>query len=361
LLITTAGVPVRAAVGLDLVEGGFSAPLYLTHAGDSRLFVVEKAGVIKIVGGGTFLDIDPLVRHDGERGLLGLAFHPDYSSNGLFYVVYTRSSDGDIVISEWEVSGNPDVADAGSERIVLTIEHSSASNHNGGWAGFKDQYLYVATGDGGNTPNAAQNLKSLKGKILRFNPLDPDGAGAADYSVPSSNPYVGRSGNDLVWSYGLRNPWRCSFDSETGQLWCGDVGQSKREEINRVSTGKAVNFGWPKLEGTLNYNKNPSGATCTSNCRKLPILDFPHVPDNSDAVTGGYVSRRPGAALEGDYVFGEFGTGRIWVIPANFPSGGSLPAPADNTDYSIASFGEGNDGRLYLVDIGGAVYRLTDS
>ena len=359
LLVPLGGSSARAAVNLELVEGGFASPVYVTHAGDVRLFVVEKAGKIKIVGGGTFLDIVGKVDDNGERGLLGLAFHPNYASNGFFYVFYTRSSDGDVVISEWQrSSGNPNLANPGSERILLTIEHSSATNHNGGWMGFKGSNLFVATGDGGNTPNAAQNLNGLKGKVLRLNPLDPDGAGSADYSIPSNNPYVGRSGNDLVWSYGLRNPWRCSHDRTQGKLWCGDVGQSRREEINRTKNGKGKNFGWPKLEGTLNY---PSGTPCTSGCRQLPILDFPHESGNSDAVTGGYVARRSGTQLYGKYVFGEFGTGRIWIIPANFPMGGTLPAVAENTNYSISSFGEGNDGRLYLVDIGGSVYRLTDS
>ncbi len=176
LLAPLGGSSARAAVNLELVQGGFSAPIYLTHAGDARLFVVEKAGRIKIVGGGTFLDIAAQVDDEGERGLLGLAFHPSYATNGLFYVFYTRNSDGDIVISEWEVSGSPDVADPNSERIVLTIEHSSATNHNGGWIDFKGDNLYIATGDGGNTPDAAQNLNGLKGKILRLNPLDPPGA-----------------------------------------------------------------------------------------------------------------------------------------------------------------------------------------
>ncbi len=361
LLAPLGGSPARAAVNLEPVQSGFDDPIYLTHAKDSRLFVVEQRGKIKIVGGGTFLDLSGKVSQSGfERGLLGLAFHPNYASNGLFYVFYTRASDGDVVISEFEVSNNPDLADQNSERIVLMIEHSSASNHNGGWIGFKDQNLFVAVGDGGNTPGAAQNLNGLKGKILRFNPLDPDGNGPADYSIPSTNPYVGQSGNDLVWSYGLRNPWRCSHDRTLLKLWCGDVGEGRREEINRTKNGKAKNFGWPLREGFLNY---PSGSVCTSNCKQLPILDYPHEAGSEDnsAVTGGYVSRRSGAALEGKYVFGDWGSGRIWIIPANFPAGGTLPAPIDNTNLSISSFGEGNDGTLYLVDWDGSVYRLTDS
>jgi glucose/arabinose dehydrogenase len=356
-----------AAVGLSLVASGYSAPVFVTHAGDSRLFVVEQDGRIKIVGGGTFLDITSMTSKGGERGLLGLAFHPNYASNGLFYVDYTRKSDGDTVIAEFKRStSDPNKANPASKRVVLKI-NQPYPNHNGGWIGFKGSYLYIAMGDGGGSGdqgNRAQNVDKLLGKILRINPLDPDGNGPKRYSIPADNPFVGVAGKDQVWSYGLRNPWRCSFDDLDGTLFCGDVGQEKYEEIDRASTGRGVNFGWRKLEGTHYYNwsGHTSGTTCTGSCFTLPIAEFPHVDTGDDncAVTGGYVARRSGAAAYGDYFFGDFCSGKIWQIQANFSAGAALPPPTD-TVYSISSFGEGSDGRLYLVNRGGSIYRLTDS
>ncbi len=357
--------PVAGALPMTKVAAahGFSQPLYLTNAGDDRLFVVEKGGLIKIIhpneSVSTFLNISTKVSTNSERGLLGLAFHPEYGSNGLFYVDYTRA-DGDIVIAEYQVSGNPDVADDSSERTVLTIEHSSAGNHNGGWIDFKGSNLFISVGDGATNPNNAQSISSLLGKILRINPIDPDGAGPRDYSVPSNNPYVGRSGLDEIWARGLRNPWRCAHDQVTGSLWCGDVGQNRYEEIDRYGTAKGKNFGWPLLEGRHRY---PSGALCGSKCKTLPIIEYKHAVSGTDncSVTGGYVSRRSGAALFGEYVYADLCSGRVWSVPANFRRGGSVGPPLADTSFSVSSFGQGDDGRLYLIDIGGGVYRLNDS
>jgi len=362
LLLSSAPSVSAATLTFDPIASGFDQPLYVTHAGDSRLFVVEQGGRIRIIGGGTFLNLAGLVSQTGnERGLLGLAFHPDYASNGRFYVNYTRSSDGDTVIAEYQRSaGDPDVADPGSGRILLTI-NQPAANHNGGWMGFKGDLLYIATGDGGGSPRKrAQNLDKLLGKILRINPLDPDGSGPRTYSIPAKNPYVGRSGRDEIWARGLRNPWRCSFDGLNGKLWCADVGQSEYEEINKSRTGKGLNYGWQLLEG---FHRYPSGALCTSNCKTRPLAEYSHTSNNPggcSSVTGGYVSRRSGAALYGNYVFGDYCSGKVWVIPASFSQGSALPAPID-TAYNITSFGEGSDGRLYLVERGGTIYRLTDS
>ena len=370
VMLGSLGTPVAASgLPLSLVADGFSAPLYLTNAGDARLFVVERGGLIKIVGGPTFLDISSLVASDtGERGLLGLAFHPDYAGNGLLYVDYTRASDGATVVAEYHRSaGDPDAADPSSARVLLTIAQPY-SNHNGGWIGFKGPNLYIATGDGGSggdPGNRAQSKKTLLGKILRINPLDPDGAGPKTYSVPAGNPYVGHKGLDEVWARGLRNPWRCSFDRVKGRLWCGDVGQDAFEEIDRVRTGKGLNFGWRLLEGR-HYYRFPGrsrGGLCTSSCRTLPIADYAHgaFGGGNCAVTGGYVARRAGAALAGKYIFGDYCSGKVWVIPANFTAGSTLPSPTIDSGLSISSFGEGADGRLYLVDLGGAVYLLDDS
>jgi glucose/arabinose dehydrogenase len=362
LLATAMPASALAAVGLQFVAGGFSSPVFVTHAGDSRLFVVEQTGRIKIIGGGTFLDIHTMISTGGERGLLGLAFHPNYASNGLFYVNYTRKSDGDTVIAEFKRStGNPDVANVASKRVVMRI-NQPYPNHNGGWMAFRGSYLYIGTGDGGSggdPKNRAQNTGKLLGKILRINPLDPPGT--ARYSIPADNPFVGVAGKDAVWSYGLRNPWRCSFDSSTDDLWCGDVGQETYEEIDHVATGRGVNFGWRKLEGLHYYNwlGHTSGALCAGTCFTLPVAEYSHgsYGGGNCAVTGGYVSRRSGAALYGDYIFGDYCSGRVWSMPAG---GGSMTL-LDDTNYLISSFGEGNDGRLYLVDLGGSIYRLTDS
>jgi len=368
-------VPSVSAAGLNttLVKSGFDSPVYVTNAGDSRLFVVEQGGRIKIIHDDTsvttFLDISNRVTQSGgEEGLLALAFHPDYASNGLFYVYYTPTGGGHEILAEFKRStGDPDVADPNSERDLLDLA-DPYNNHNGSWLGFKDNNLYVSLGDGGSggdPENRAQNLNRWWGKILRINPLDPDGNGPLKYSIPAGNPYVGKAGKDEIWSYGLRNPWRCSFDDLTGQLWCGDVGQGLYEEIDRVKTGKAVNFGWRKLEGRHYYRwpGHAGNTLCTGNCYKPPIAEYSHAENAGPcaAVTGGYVSRRSGATLYGSYVFGDNCSGKVWVIPSSFVGGTALPAPVADTNYSISSFGEGADGRMYLVDLNGSVYRLDDT
>jgi glucose/arabinose dehydrogenase len=375
LLVSSVAMPATAAASFSttLVQDGFSHPIHVTNAGDSRLFVVEQNGLIKIIHDDksvtTFLDLSSIVvQNGGEQGLLGLAFHPNYASNGLFYVYYSPADGKHEVLAEYKrSSGDPDVADPNSQRILLNLD-DPYNNHNGGWMAFKGGLLYLSLGDGGSggdPENRAQNLKTLWGKILRINPLDPDGSGSRHYSIPSSNPYVGRSGKDEIWSYGLRNPWRCSFDSSTGQLWCGDVGQGLYEEVDRVDSGKAVNFGWRKLEGRHYYNwpGHTAGAVCTSDCKKMPIADYAHSDfgGGNCAVTGGYVSRRPGAAMLGSYVFGDYCSGKVWIIPNSYAAGTALPTPVADTTYKISSFGQGVDGRLYLVDLNGAIYSIDQS
>ncbi|HEY5519848.1 MAG TPA: PQQ-dependent sugar dehydrogenase [Candidatus Limnocylindrales bacterium] len=373
LLLALALAPAAAADSFSttLVKDGFTQPVFVTNAGDSRLFVVQQNGLIQIIEPDnsvkTFLDLSSQVLDDGEEGLLGLAFHPNYASNGLFYVYYTPSAGGAEVLAEFKRSaGDPDAADPNSERILLTLSDPYA-NHNGGWMAFKGNYLYLSLGDGGSggdPQNRAQNLNQWWGKILRINPLDPDGSGPKTYSIPTSNPFVGRPGKNEIWSYGLRNAWRCSFDDLTGKLWCGDVGQDSYEEVDRVRTGKAVNFGWHRLEGRHYYTPaKKRGQLCTSNCLTMPILDYAHSAfgGGNCAVTGGYVSRRSGAAMAGHYTFGDYCSGKVWVIPSNFKAGSTLPSPIADTDYSISSFGEGADGRIYLVDLNGGIYLIDQS
>lgn len=373
VVLSDLSVPAASAVGLPLTQvgAGFSSPVYVTNAGDDRLFVVEQTGAIKIIHPdapvSTFLDLSGVITTGGEQGVLGLAFSPSYATDGLFYVTYTRAGDGADTLAEYHVSADAEIADPRSARVVLAIP-DPYSNHNGGWLAFKGPYLYISEGDGGSggdPENRAQSKTSLLGKILRIIPADPDGTGPAHYTIPPGNPFVGRTGADEIWSLGLRNPWRCSFDSTTGKLWCGDVGQNRYEEIDRVKTGKGVNFGWRKLEGRHYYRwgDHPSGALCASSCLKLPVAEYAHdaFGGGNCAVTGGYVSRRPGAALNGKYVFGDYCSGKVWVISADFAPGASLPDPIAATGHNISSFGEGADGRLYLVDLNGGIYRLNDS
>lgn len=366
-------MPGSAAAALPLTEVAephdFTRPLYLTHAGDERLFVVEQGGLIKIIHPDelvtTFLDIRDLVSQVGnERGLLGLAFHPNYAANGLFYVNYTRATDHATMIVEFKVSASdPDVADRSSWRRVMKIKQP-ASNHNGGWMAFKANLLYIALGDGGGSPgNRAQNLNTVLGKILRINPLDPPGS--RRFSIPSNNPYVGKSGLDSIWARGLRNPWRCSFDRATDDLWCGDVGQSAFEEINHVETGKGLNFGWQLLEGRhyYNYPGRTQGNLCVKKCKTLPTIEYERgiLGSGCYSVTGGYVSRRVDANLFGQYLFADFCQGVVWAVPENQSPGDPLPAPLADTSLQISSFGEDAAGRLYLVDLGGSIHRLNDS
>ena len=344
------GAASAAGFSVTLVQGGFTQPVFVTNAGDARLFVVEQTGKIKIIGGGTFLDLTSKIVSGPEQGLLGLAFHPDYATNGLFYVKYNAKGTGKNVIAEYHVSANPNVANPASARIVLSYGQPTIG-HNGGWLGFSGQYLYISQGDASLRKSPAQDLDRRLGKILRIDPLDPDAEGPLTYSIPADNPFVGTSHKQEIWAYGLRNPWRCSFDHVTGNLWCGDAGQSLHEEIDR-SDAAGNNYGWPLLEGFhyYQYPNKPADALCTSgDCKVLPIAEYGH--GRRCAVAGGYVSRRPGAVLEGKYVFGDYCTGQVWVIPADYVAGTKLPTPAADLAMKISSFGEGVDGRLYVVDI----------
>jgi glucose/arabinose dehydrogenase len=359
------------AVTLQQVVGGLSQPLYVTHAGDGsgRLFVVEKAGKIKIVINGQvqatpFLDIDPLVHSaDSEQGLLGLAFHPSYQTNGRFYVFYTDEANQNDILSRYQRAGaDPTRADPASGRVLLDIP-DPYSNHNGGMLEFgPDGYLYVGTGDGGfagDPGNRAQNLQELLGKLLRLN-VDLAADVAPYYEIPPSNPYATRTDGSRreIWAYGLRNPWRFSFDRQTGDLWIGDVGQGAREEINRQTAGSGggQNYGWRIMEGLSCFS--PSSG-CNQSGLTLPIQDYDHSLGCS--VTGGYVYR--GAAvpdLRGHYIFGDYCSGRIWSL--RLQDGNWVRTELLDTGYAISSFGEDEAGELYLTDLsGGSVYRFTSA
>ena len=345
------------------IVSGLSSPIGVVNAGDGtgRLFVVERGGKVRIVTGKTlssnnFLNIGSRIVSGGEQGLLGLAFHPDFATNRHVFVYYTRASDGDIVVARLTANAAGTSAPLSSEQILLTIDHSTYSNHNGGSMAFgPDGYLYIGTGDGGDGGDPFENgqdTAELLGKILR---LDVDGTGAgpnAMYAIPGDNPFVGQTGDDEIWAYGLRNPWRISFDSANGNLWIADVGQSRREEVNREPADSVGgrNYGWDVMEGSLCYE--PSSG-CDTSGKILPTAEYSHALGCS--ITGGYVYRGTTQRdLQGLYLFGDYCTGRIWTMSA---TGTSITQRRD-TAYNISSFGESESGEVYLLDISGTLYRV---
>jgi glucose/arabinose dehydrogenase len=359
-LFTTAALALAAAPAFaaTLVSSGYTDPLFLGSAiGDSRLFVVEKAGVIKIVGqADPWLDISAKVDDGGERGLLGLAFDPNFTANGRFYVNYIDKTTLNTVVASYTV-GADGKGDVNSERTILTVaQPAGRSNHKAGWIGFSAAdpgNLYIATGDGGggNDPdNNAQNLNSNLGKLLR---VTPGGATTGGYTVPADNPFVGVAGNDEIWAYGLRNPFRNSFDRSTGDLWLADVGQGAREEVNFASAaaglGRGANYGWRVREGSI---ATPGVGGPATPGMIDPLFDYGR--EVGGTVIGGYVYRGGAdASLEGKYVFGDFVSGDIWSY-----SGGTMTAlDSPFGGFQLTSFGEGSDGALYAVG-NGSVYLL---
>lgn len=349
------GKPAVSNSSIDLqriVKHRFSKPLFLTASPDqtSRLFVLEQDGRILIIDedrvlAEPFMDITEKLSTGGERGLLGLAFHPRFSENGRMLINYTRAEDSATVIAEYHVSSNPH--QAMPEESVLLVIPQPYGNHNGGMIAFgPDGYLYIGMGDGGSggdPENYAQNRNELLGKFLR---IDVDQQ--HPYGIPPDNPLVKSPGRPEIFAWGLRNPWRFSFDRKTGDLWAGDVGQNEWEEINVIQKNK--NYGWRLLEGTHCYNPE-------SNCRNVPNLVDPVTEYAHDqgrcSVTGGYVYR--GAkmpALFGTYVFGDFCSGEIWGYREE------RTQMLLDTKLQISSFGEDRDGELYVVGYGGEIFRI---
>ena len=358
--------PSPAGYAAAFVLGGLSQPVGMAPApGDStRLFLVEKTGTIRILRGGAllprpFLDLSGRVSGGSEQGLLGLAFHPGYAQNGKFYVDYTDKS-GDTRVVEFLVSPNPDSASA-TEREILFVDQPY-SNHNGGQLAFgPDGKLYVGLGDGGSGGDPqgnGQNLGTLLGKILR---LDIDHG--APYSIPPDNPFVGRQGaRGEIWSFGLRNPWRFSFDAETGVMMIGDVGQDAWEEVDVEPAGAGGrNYGWSRMEGSHCY---PPGSSCDQSGLILPIAEYDHRAGCS--LTGGFVYR--GTALpelRGTYFYGDYCTGLIRSL--RVVNGGAaepldwtaaLRTKAGGPMEGLSSFGVDSRGELYLVLLSGEIYRL---
>jgi hypothetical protein len=346
-----------SAQGARLVDiGDFNQPVYVAAPpGDnSRLMVVEKGGTIRVLQGGgqsLFLDVDAAVgvEDGGEQGLLSMAFAPDYATSGRFYVYYTAADGNSNKVDEFRISGNPTVADPGTRRAVISIPHTTAANHNGGTVAFgPDGMLYVAQGDGGNTPNLAKDVDSLPGKVLRIDPRV-----GATYGIPPGNPYDGATpGADEVFHYGLRNPFRFSFDRATGDLIIGDVGGSTREEVTYVPAGTPPgrNFGWPDCEGTMCPPQPPPDYWG-------PALDY--AQGSPRAVTGGVVVRDPALPeLAGQYVYADFYEGEIRRTTLVPQAGAGHGTPIGLDVNNLASFTVDNGNCVYIASLLGDVFRL---
>ncbi|HZK78768.1 MAG TPA: PQQ-dependent sugar dehydrogenase [Gemmatimonadaceae bacterium] len=345
---------------LEQIGDRFRNPVYITSApGDSRLFVVEQAGRIRIVKNGAalsqaFLDITSRVRSGGEQGLLSVAFHPNYRSNGFFFVNFTDRN-GDTHVERFKVSSNPDVADSASSLLILKIDQPY-SNHNGGLVMFgPDGMLYIGMGDGGSGGDPrgnGQNRNVLLGKLLRIN------VGRADpYTIPVGNPYAnGADGKPEVWATGMRNPWRFAFDRVAGLLYIADVGQNEIEEIDVVAANRAgVNYGWNVMEGDACYH--PSSG-CNKSGLEMPVLTYRHLA-NACSITGGFVYRgRRIPSIVGHYFYADYCAG--WVHSFKYQNG----VVTDRREWAlpdvghIVSFGEDASGELYIVAENGKIFRV---
>ncbi len=364
------------AITLTGVAENIPSPLQVLHAGDGsgRLFIVGQGGTVHILKNGAvlptpFLDISDLVATCNECGLLSIAFPANYEDEGYFFVSYTAKDDrepspdpgnepsptdaNDTVIARYRVSSNPDVALETEETVLLV--NQPYNNHNGGLIKFgPDGALYIGMGDGGrggDPLNRGQSLNTLLGKMLRINV-----SGTGTYTVPSDNPFAGATaGRDEIWSYGLRNPWRFSFDRATGGLWIADVGQGDWEEINVEAANDpgGRNYGWRTMEG--NHCFNPATG-CSSAGLTMPVWEYGHTEGSS--VTGGYVYRGTGSpAMQGIYFFGDYGSGTIWGLRPT--TQGWENRELKPTSYNISSFGEDEAGELYATDLAGGVYKIT--
>jgi glucose/arabinose dehydrogenase len=350
-------------ISLQKIAGDLNRPVGMANAGDGsqRLFVLEKQGTIRIFDNGgllpsPFLDITERVGSTAsEQGLLGLAFHPDYANNGLFFVNYTNLN-GDTTISRFQVTGDPSQADPDSEQILLTLAQP-AGNHNGGNLVFgPDGYLYIGTGDGGAANDQfgnGQNGQTLLGAMLR---IDVDGGDP--YGVPADNPFVGDPAVlDEIWAIGLRNPWRYSFDLKTGDLYIADVGQNLYEEVNVQPADSAggENYGWPIMEG---FHCFSPAQNCDQSGLVMPVVEYDHGLGCS--ITGGFVYRGSAfPALDGIYFFGDYCTGRIWGL-AQFPDGTWLVRELLQQGIQLSSFGQDESGEVYALDMGGGtLYQIT--
>lgn len=346
------------------VSSGLTNVVEIVNAkdGSNRLFIVEQNGRVRVVQNGQLLaapmlDVSTKVACCGEGGLLGLAFAPNYATSGRFFIYYTRANaqgQGELVIARYQrSSSNPNLADPATEQIIIVIPHPDFGNHNGGKIAFgPDGYLYAGIGDGGGGGDpfkAGQNLGDLRGKILR---IDVSGSG---YTIPPTNPFatVGAPTRGEIWHYGLRNPWRFSFDRITGEMFIGDVGQNAWEEISYAPAGTGgLNYGWSVYEGTRCY----AATTCSLPNHTPPILEYPHDSTGGFSVTGGYVYRGSAVpSLTGKYIYGDFVSGRIWAATR---SGNTWSTVVIANQSSLSTFGEDESGELYVASLGGTITKI---
>jgi glucose/arabinose dehydrogenase len=329
----------------------------------TRLFVLEQTGIVRVFNNTqnvdttkVFLDISDRVLYGGEQGLLGIAFHPDFNQNHYFYVDYVADNPRRTVIARFTANDDLDAADVNSQKVILEI-NQPFSNHNGGQLAFGPEgYLYIGMGDGGSAGDPmgnGQNLTTLLGKILRIDVNSS--SGERNYEIPNDNPYFGNNlgYREEIYAYGFRNPWRFSFDPVTGDLWVGDVGQDRLEEIDVVAKGK--NYGWGIMEGSSCYNPSMD---CNQTGIELPVWNYTH--DVGSAVIGGFVYRGPDLAdLYGSYVYGDYGSGRIWALKYDGTTvENTLLA---DTALNIASFGVDQQNELFFTAYNGKVYKLTST
>lgn len=363
LFLGLGNVNSQPVISYNTVITGLNLPVDIVNAGDgtNRIFVVEQGGAIKVYNSsfvlqGTFLTVTGLAT-GGEQGLLSLAFHPNYETNGFFWVYYTNAA-GNIEVSRYKVSaGNPNQADAASKQVVITIPHPTNANHNGGKLNFgSDGYLYFATGDGGSggdPPNNAQTGTVLLGKMLRINVST--GTAAPFYTIPPDNPFVSNANVlDEIWALGLRNPFRWSFDRTNGDMWIGDVGQGSREEINyrSAATSAGVNYGWRCYEGNLAFNT--TGCLAQSNY-VFPVYDYPNPASLSASVVGGYVYRGSlHPSMQGYYFATDVYSGNLYKINTT----GFVTTVQTGLPTLVAGFGETESGELLAVSLNGTAYSL---
>ncbi|MGB8354824.1 MAG: PQQ-dependent sugar dehydrogenase [Chthoniobacteraceae bacterium] len=344
-------------IRLEPYLSGLEQPVALADDGSGRIFVVEQKGLIRMVENGQvltspYLDLTNRVQSGGECGLLCVVFHPQFAKNGRLFVNYTSTVNGHLqtFISEFKTEPHSGVVSAETERVIMTVDKPYA-NHNAGQIAFgPDGMLYIGTGDGGSGGDPhqnGQNLGAILGKILR---IDVDHK--QPYAVPADNPFLNKPGAlPEIWAYGIRNPWRFSFDRETHQLYCGDVGQDKWEEVDILEKGK--NYGWSAREGFHDFRPERANGPVTD-----PIKDYPH-GDGNNCIIGGYVYRgKTFPALQGIYFYGDYGSGRIWGLKWD---GHALTLDAEllHPHMNISSFGEDSQGNLYVMDYGGGkIYLL---
>lgn len=349
----------------------FTRPVDLQHPGDGtdRLFVVSQNGIIyvfennpAVTSANVFLNIQSRVNSAGnEEGLLGLAFHPDYAQNGYFFVYYSAANPRRSVIARYQVnSTNPNAADPNSELVILQF-NQPFSNHNGGQIAFgPDGYLYIASGDGGSggdPQNNAQNRSNLLGKILRIDVNN--NSGSNNYAIPSDNPFAGNTSGwrEEIFAIGLRNPWRFSFDVVTGWIWCGDVGQNAREEINIIENGK--NYGWRIMEGDICYNPPTN---CDTTGLTMPVWVYGHNSAGGYSITGGYVYHGLSVPeLNGKYIYGDYVSRRLWALSYDGVNPTDNQVLIDNTGKNISSFGVDKNNELYILGFDGAIHKFVQT